>query len=70
MLTVGQNAADIDTIVDRVATRVAAGFPNLPEDEVVDLVRAEATDLAHAPVQNYVEILVETRVRGRLRNRA
>jgi hypothetical protein len=67
VMTMTDRRGDVDLIVHGVAIRLSSSFPHAEEAEVADLVRAEVVNLADAPVQNYIEILVERRVRDQLR---
>jgi hypothetical protein len=66
-MTMTDRRGDVDLIVHGVAIRLSSSFPHAEQAEVADLVRAEVVNLADAPVQNYIEILVERRVRDQLR---
>lgn len=60
--------AESDAVVVReIASRVAASYPDVPYDDVVELVTACLDTTSDAPVQNFRFVLAEREARRRLR---
>lgn len=58
--------AESMAIANTIAS-ISADFPDVPHGRVVDLVRTEHARFDGKPIRDFVPVLVESRVRGRLR---
>lgn len=59
----------LQTQLEDVESRLLARYTAVPPDDVRDHVRAEVERFRHAPILNFVSVLVERAVRSRLDRR-
>lgn len=59
----------LQTQLDQVESRLVARYASVPPEDVRDHVRAEVERFRHAPILNFVSVLVERAVRSRLDRR-
>ncbi|WP_426622995.1 three-helix bundle dimerization domain-containing protein [Leifsonia sp. McL0607] len=58
--------ADHEAAIDHAVDRLAARFPMVPRDRIVDLVHERHGDYTGAPIRDFIPVLIEHDVRREL----
>ncbi len=55
------------TAIENAIVSISADFPGVPRERIAELVEAEHLRFSGRPIRDFVPVLVESRVRDRLR---